>query len=452
MSSPSSASPLPHVTGRFSLALLPQVIPPETVAQVLADTGKTSQRRRALPTDFLVYYIIALGLFMDDSCREVLRRVQEDLRQVVDLAVQANVAGKSAITQARTKLGLPAVQLLFARLVAPRATPETRGAWYRRWRVVSFDGSTLATPNSASNAAAFGHSGSKHGLSAFPLVSFVTLVEAGTHLIFGAALGAWRDAETTLARTLLPLLTPEMLLLVDRFYYGHAFWQAALDTGASLVFRVKKNLTLPVAERLPDGSYLSTTPPPKGVAQGHRVRVIEFQLTGHHQTYRLITNILEHTLAPADELAALYHERWEHEGTLDELKTHLRGGADVRLRSESADLVRQEIYGLLLAHYAVRSVMLAAAREADEDPDVLSFLHTVRVLRRKLPQLAALPPSAVVGLVGRRPDRGATRTRRLQPRAERAARGAATHQSISHPACRSHRWATHRLSDADRNH
>lgn len=217
-----------------------------------------------------------------------------------------------------------------------------------------------------------------------------------------------------------------MLVLADRFYYGHAFWQEALDTGVSLVFRVTKNLTLPVEQRLPDGSYLSTTPPPTGVAQGHRVRVIELQLKGHQQIDRLITNILDHTLAPADELAALFHERWEHESTLDELKPHLRGGEDVRLRSETADLVRQEIYGLL-AHYAVRSVMHAAALEAGEDPDRLSFIHTVRVLRRKLPQLAALPPSAVVSLVGGRSHRGRARARLLQSRAECAPRGAATH-------------------------
>ena len=396
----SSSSPFPHVTGKFTISVLPQVIPPALVEQVLADTGKTSQRRRALPTDFLVYYIIALALFLQDSCREVLRLVQEDLRGAIDIAVQPNVAAKSAITQARTKLGDTVLQTLYERLVTPRATPATRGAWYHQWRVVTLDGTTLTTPNSESNAAAFGHSGSKHGPSAFPLASLVTLVEAGTHCIFGAAIGAWREAETTLARPLLSLLTAEMLLLVDRFYYGHTFWQQATATGAALVWRVKKNLRLPVEQRLPDGSYLSTTTPPKGIAHGHRVRVIEYQLTGQHTVYRLITNVLDHTSAPAQELAALYHERWEHEGTLDELKTHLRGGAEIRLRSETAALVRQEIYGLLLAHYAVRVVMHAAALEADEDPDHFSFIHTVRILRRKLPQLAALPPSAVVGLVG----------------------------------------------------
>jgi hypothetical protein len=447
MSSPSTSLPLPQLTGKFSLALLPQVIPPATVAQVLADTGKTSQRRRALPTDFLTYYIIALALFMQDSCREVLRRVQADLRGAVDLAVAPTVAGKAAITQARTKLGPTALQTLYERLVTPRATPETRGAWYHHWRIVSFDGTTLATPNSTSNAAAFGHSGSKHGPSAFPLASLVTLVEAGTHVIFGAAVGAWRDAETTLARQLLPRLTPEMLLLVDRFYYGHAFWQEAAATGAALLWRVKKNLTLPVEQRLPDGSYLSTTNPPHGEAHGHRVRVIEYQLTGKRTVYRLITNLLDPTLAPAHEVAALYHERWEHEGTLKELKTHLRGGAEVRLRSESADLVHQEIYGLLLAHYAVRSVMHDAAREADEDPDRLSFIHTVRVLRRKLPQLAALPPSALVALVGGGAHRSVAGARLLQSRPERPTRHPAAHQSISHPPRRAHRRTTHRLSN-----
>jgi hypothetical protein len=388
---------------------------------------------------------------MDESCREVLRLVQEDLRQIVEFVIRDNVAGKSAITQARAKLGPTVLQTLFERLVTPRATPQTRGAWYRQWRVITLDGTTLATPNSVSNAAAFGHSGSKHGPSAFPLVSLVTLVEAGTHIIFRAALGAWREAETALALLLLPALTPERLLLADRFFYGHEFWQTASATGAALVWRVKMNLKLPVEQRLPDGSYLSTTTPPKGVAHGHRVRVIEYHVKGRRQIYRLITNILDPTRAPAQEVAALYHERWEHENTLDEFKTHLRGGADVRLRSETADLVRQEIYGLLLAHYAVRAVMHEAAVEGDHDPDQLSFIHTVRVLRRKLPQLAALPPSAVVGLVGGGRHRGATRTGLLQSRPEGATRRPTTHQSISHPACWAHRRPTRRLPDTYRN-
>jgi hypothetical protein len=395
-----SSCSLPHLTGKFAISLLPQVIPPAIVEQVLADCGKTSRRRRALPTDFLVYYIIALAFFLQDSCREVVRLVGEDLRGAVELAVRDAPPAKSAITQARTRLGPDALKMLYERLVTPRATPATRGAWYRRWRVVTIDGTTLATPNSESNAAAFGHSGSKHGPSAFPLVSLVTLVEAGTHIIFRAAIGAWRESEAAHARTLLRALTPEMLLLADRYYYGHALWQQALDSGAALVWRVKGNLKLPVEQRLPDGSYLSTTTPPKGEDHGHRVRVIEYKLKGKRTVYRLITNLLDPAEAPAHEIADLYHQRWEHENTLDEFKTHLRGGAAVRLRSESAELVRQEIYGLLLAHYAVRSVMHEAALEAGEDPDRLSFIHTVRVLRRKLPQLAALPPCAVVRLVG----------------------------------------------------
>ncbi len=442
MTFPSQLQPLPHLTGRAAIPILPQVIPTTLVEQILQDLGKTSQRRRALPHDFLVYYIITLGLFRQDACREVLRLVQEDLREVFELAVQDDVPGKAAITQARTDLGSQVMQTLFERLVVPRATPQTPGAYYRHWRTVSLDGTTLTVPNSVSNAAKFGHSGSKEGPSAFPLAHLVTLAETGTHIIFRAAIGAWREGETTLARPLLTALTPEMLLLADRAYYGHECWQTALDTGAALVWRVQKSLRLPVEELLPDGSYLSTTVPPKGVAQGHRVRVIVYQLAGSTEIYRLITNILDPTLAPALELAALYHERWEHEGILGEVKTDLLGGANKRLRSESADLVYQEIYGLLLAHYAVRYAMHEAALEADTDPDRLSFIHAVRVMRRKLPQLAALPPSAVVPLVGERSDRHPAGAGLLQPWAECPAGRATTHQSVSHTPCRTHRRAS----------
>jgi hypothetical protein len=411
-----SSSPLPHLAGKCSIALLPQIFPPNQVAQILTETGKTSQRRRALPSDFLTYYTIALAFFRNEPCKEVVRIVQEDLRETVQRQVRHTVPVKSAITKARIRLGLEPLKQLYAQVVTPRATPQTKGAWYRHWRTITLDGTSLATANSPSNDEAFGRANSKHGPSAFPLVRMVNLIESGTHMIFGTVLGAWKEGETTLARGLLPLLHHGMLLLADRNFYGHHLWHEAVATGAALVWRVKDNLKLPVEHRLPDGSYLSTTTPPRGIAHGHRVRVIEYQLHGSTTVYRLITNILDPDEAPAEELACLYHERWEHENTLDELKTDLRGGGDVRLRSELPELVRQEIYGLLLAHYATRHVMHEAALASDRDPDTLSFSHTVYVLRRKLPQLVALPPSAVVTLVEERPRRSAARTCLLQSR------------------------------------
>ena len=195
-----------------------------------------------------------------------------------------------------------------------------------------------------------------------------------------------------------------MLCVADRLFFGTDLWTQAAASGADLLWRVKKNIQLPCEQRLPDGSYLSRIyPSAKDRRHGRHsvvVRVIEYQLVGEpgaEPLYRLLTTILDPVLAPAAELAALYHERWEIETALDELKTHLRG-ARIVLRSKTPDLVTHEFYGLLLAHFAVRGLMHEAALQAGEDPDRLSFLHAVRVIRRKLPCFTALPPSAPASL------------------------------------------------------
>jgi DDE family transposase len=227
----------------------------------------------------------------------------------------------------------------------------------------------------------------------------VALVENGTHVLFGAQLGRYEDGETTLAQPVLAALQPGMLCLADRQFFGCALWQAAAASGADLLWRVKRNLRLPREAALADGSSLTTVyrsgKDRRRRTNGLRVRVIEYRLAGVAEAeplYRLVTTILDPVQAPAETLAALYHERREIEGALAELKTHLRG-ARVVLRSKTPELVRQEFWGLLLAHFAVRGLMHEAALRADEDPDRLSFQHAVRVVRRKLPRFAALPPS-----------------------------------------------------------
>jgi hypothetical protein len=219
-------------------------------------------------------------------------------------------------------------------------------------------------------------------------------------VLFGTHLGRYEEGETTLARPVLAALRPGMLCLADRQFFGYALWQEATATGADLLWRVKHDLRLPREARLADGSHLTTIYPSekdrRHKANGARVRVVEYRLEGidgAEPRYRLVTTILDPAAAPAAELAALYHERWEIEGALDELKTHLRG-ARVVLRSKTPELVRQEFWGLLLAHFAVRGLMHEAALRAGEDPDRLSFLHAVRVIRRKLPLFAALSPAA----------------------------------------------------------
>ena len=264
---------------------------------------------------------------------------------------------------------------------------------------MSIDGSTLDVADEKANENAFGRPGASRGSSAFPQLRFVSLVESGTHVLFGTRMGAYTTGENTLAQSVVGALHKAMLCVADRGFFGFQMWQQGLATGAQLLWRVKKNLRLPCEKRLADGSYLSRVYACDKDRRRHRrgiaVRVIEYRLEGvadAEPIYRLITSILDPRQAPAEELAALYHERWEIETALDELKTHLRG-ARIVLRSKTPDLVRQEFYGLMMAHFAVRALMHEAALQADEDPDRLSFLHAVRVVRRKLPTFAAIPPS-----------------------------------------------------------
>jgi hypothetical protein len=289
-------------------------------------------------------------------------------------------------------------------VVKPVAGPNTRGAWYRRWRLVSLDGSTLEVADEPENVQAFGRPSASRGSSAYPQMRFVSLVENGTHVLWGTRLGDYGTGEITLAQEVIVSLQKGMLCLADRNFFGFALWNQARARGADLLWRVKKNLRLPVEKPLPDGSYRSriyaSEKDRRHGTDGVVVRVIDYRLEGvadAEPLYRLVSTILDPTDAPAGELAALYQERWEIEGALDELKTHLRG-AQIILRSKTPDLVRQEFYGLLMAHFAIRGLMHEAALKAGEDPDRLSFLHAVRVVRRKLSLYGIIPPSGEEGV------------------------------------------------------
>jgi Transposase DDE domain len=250
------------------------------------------------------------------------------------------------------------------------------------------------------NDSAFGRPGASRGKSAYPKLRFVALLENGTHVLCAAQMDKYATDELTLAKSVVPALRKGMLCLADRFFPSYTLWQTAAKTGADLLWRTRKNARLDVDERLPDGSYLSriypTTSDRRNERKGIIVRAIDYhldQVPDAEPIYRLITTILDYTHAPAPELAALYHERWEIETSLDELKTHLRG-AQIVLRSKTPELVQQEFYGLLMAHFAVRALMHEAALRTDEDPDRLSFLHAVRVVQRRMPRSVAIPPSA----------------------------------------------------------
>ena len=389
-----------RITDYISLGVIAKTFPVRKIHSVLAATGTASVRQRDLPAHVVVYYVIALALYMHSSYREVLRCLLEGVQWLLDPSATVKVAGKSGISQARTRLGWEPVRRLHDDVVKPIAVRATRGAWYRQWRLVSLDGSTLDVADEAANDEAFGRPGASRGSSAYPQIRFVSLVENGTHVLFGSQMADYGTSEVALAKAVLAGLQPGMLCLADRLFFGFQLWKLARETGADLLWRVKKNMRLACENRLPDGSYLSRIYPSvkdwRHKTDGVQVRVIDYSLDGvadAEPIYRLVTTILDHTKAPAAQLAALYHERWEIETALDELKTHLRG-AKIVLRSKTPDLVRQEFYGLMMAHFAIRGLMHEAALKADDDPDRLSFLHAVRVIRRKLPRFAAIPPSA----------------------------------------------------------
>lgn len=405
---PKEAAELPkgtRITDFISLGVIAKTFPRSTIDQILKETGKSSKRQRDLPAHLLIYYVIALPLYMQVSCKEVLRCLREGLQWLFDPEVVGRTPGKSGISQARKRLGSEPIEALYRKIVVPISTKRTKGARFKKWSLVSLDGSTLDLADTKENEDEFGRPSARRGESAFPKLRFVSLVENGTHVLFGACMGKYRDAETTLAKKVLPSLTDGMLCLADRYFFGYELWDYAMKTKADLLWRMKKNHILPCIKRLDDGSYLSkiypSTKDRRYDTNGIMVRVIEYTLedvADAEPLYRLITTILDPKMASANELAALYYERWEIETALDELKTHLRG-ARIVLRSKMPYGVYQEFYGLMLAHFAVRSVMHDAALLADEDPDRISFVHTVRVIKRKLPLFVATPPAEEIGII-----------------------------------------------------
>lgn len=391
-----------RLSDHISIGVLSAVFPAELVDRVVAETGRMEQRHRLLPARVVVYYVLGLALFSQASYEEVMRNLVEGLSWESGWAQAWSVPTKAALFKARSRLGPEPLEALFKAVAVPLAEPATRGAFYRNWRLMSIDGTSLDVADTPANVGAFGRPGSsrREGGGAFPQVRLVGLAECGTHALTDVAMGPCTTGEATLARGVLASLRAGMVVLADRGFYSFDLWNQARATGADLLWRTKSNHVLPVDERLADGSYLSHL---HEVVNFHRrptgivVRVIEYTLDdpGRPQaenTYRLLTTILGPAAAPAAELAALYPQRWEFETVLDELKTHQRGPRVV-LRSKAPDGVTQEVYGHLCVHYAIRWLMHAVALAADADPDRLSFTRSLRVARRTTASHPGFSPS-----------------------------------------------------------
>jgi Insertion element 4 transposase N-terminal/Transposase DDE domain len=372
-------------------------IPAEAIEAAIAKTKACEERRRSLPAQLVVCLVIAMSLWSRDSMRDVLKNLIDGLTEAwVKVGKYWRVPCKSAITQARQRLSPRVMSQLFHQLVRPMASTDTIGAFLNGLRIVVIDGTCFDVPDSDENARVFGRPSRQ---AAFPKVRLVILVEAGTHLIFDALMCPYRIGERVRALKLLRAVKPGMLLMWDRGLHSYAMVQATVAQGCDFLGRIPANVKFLVEEPLADGSYLSWIYPPAKLrrkdCQPIQVRVIEYTVEhpdkqGEQLTYRLITSLLDIVLFPSELLAHEYHQRWEVENTIDELKVHLLG-RKTPIRSGNPREVAQEVYGWLLGHWAVRLLMFQAASEANIAPLCLSFTGTLRVIRRAIPKFQRLP-------------------------------------------------------------
>jgi hypothetical protein len=399
-----------RLTDRIGIGVLTRVVPRDLVNEVLAETRRREKRSRLLPAHVVVYFVMAMAIFRD-GYEEVMRRLTGGLRFMRAWSQDWVVPTTGAISQARQRLGEAPVKLLFEKVAAPLAAPGAPGAWLGHRRLMAIDGVKLDAPDTAANLAWLGRPG---GLTRrpFPQVQVLGLGECGTHAVVAAQIGTLSVGERELAAGLLGAMGPGMLVITDRGFFSFEFWRDCLLTGADLLFRVPSGLKLPVLQALPDGSYLSEVATHKARSSGFkvpletardprnathiRVRVIEYTVSpalpgGTPETFRLITTIMDPDDVTAVELAAAYAERWEYEISLREIETQMLepGGG---LRSKSPELLRQELWGLLLAHFAIRSLMAEAAASAGLDPDRLSFMRSISLVRRQVTDQAAFSP------------------------------------------------------------
>jgi hypothetical protein len=397
---------------KFSQALtveaLSRAIPPDAIRAVLQQTAVGQTRERKLSLTIVVWLVIALHLYTSLPMYAVLAKLARGLRFLWSDPLIA-LPTDSALTYRRYQVGARPLALLFRSICQPIATLNTRGAFLCGWRLMALDGTREDVPDTPANAAVFGRHTSDRGASAFPQVQAVYLAECGTHAIVDAGFWPCHTSERVGGFRLLRSLREDMLVLWDRGFHDYDMLVGARRRGAQVLSRLPSFVKPEPLRTLADGSVLAALRPSdyQRRKRGERllVRVITYRITdptvpGYGETYRVLTTLLDPSQTPAHELACAYHERWEIELVVDEVDTHQRL-AGRTLRSLKPVGVIQELYGLLLAHYAVRVLMHEAALQADLDPDRLSFVHALEVVRDAVPEFQLVVPEQVPLLYAR---------------------------------------------------
>lgn len=389
---------------RITVGVLAKTFPRELVESVIEEAGAREKRRRMLPAWVVVYYVLALALFMDMGGARVMRKLSGSLAWAAR-GVEVVVPSEEALSKARARLGPAPLRLLFEQVAGPLARPGAPGAFWRGLRVTSVDGTTLDVQDTPANWERFGGPTTKTEQGerlrgAFPQLRLLVLAECGTRALIAATVGPYSTGEKTLTAGLLGRLDATMLLLADRNFPGYELWRDAAATGAALLWRIGASFPLPVDEVLADGSYLSRLNTPKELrrtgARAITVRIIEYHLLDTDgavtETFALATTLLDPATAPARELAELYYQRWQIETAIGAFKSQLKGDGVV-LRSKTPDGAEQECWALLCAYHAIREAICAAATLTDHDPLRLSFVNALDAVRGPVGDQAAFPPS-----------------------------------------------------------
>ena len=385
----------------WSLEALIRYIPPSKITAVLNHTGSSGRRRRRVPASAVVWLVIAIGLWGDRDIPALWRQVEGTLRQLLQAARLCKPPGKSALSRARSRLGARPLRQLFLAVSRPLAQTATRGAFYRGKRLMIIDGQTLLLPDTPTNQKAFGKKKSRRFgrmvPAGYPQVHLIRLMEAGTHQAIELLIKPFKNHEYPQAGALLNKTQPDDLVLWDRGLYGYSLLRQATDTGRHVLGRVSSQVRFEVIRTLSDHSFLARVYPRQDRRRRRKngliVRVISYTFRdpnrpGHGQRHRLVTTLLDEQQYPAQELVVLYHQRWEIEIDNDEITTH-QLNRPVELRSGKPVNIVQEIYGIYLAHNAIRALMHEATLRVDIDPRKLSFIHAVRVIRDAMPLLRA---------------------------------------------------------------
>lgn len=383
----------------LDLPALQQVISTQTVRQVLQTCGKQAKRQRKLNAEATVWLLIAMNLFSHLSLGMVLEKIAYGLRLLWPHQEEP-LPGESALTYRRYQLGVCPLVALFRQVCKPMATPNTPGAFRFGLRLMALDGHITNVPDTPENAAYFGRSGTDRGQSAWPQVQGVYLSECGTHALVDVGFWPYATSERVGARRLLRSVQEGMLLMWDRGLHSYEQLEATLVTGAHFLARLPANIKPVYLKPLEDGSWLiwltPSDPRQRANHEGVVCRLIVYTITdpdraGYQETHRLLTSLLDPVAYPGEEVVGVYHERWEEEVLFDEIETHQQA-PDTLLRSRKPLGVLQELYALLLAHYAVRFLMVQAAKKANLDPDRLSFTRALRVIEMATPVFSLVAP------------------------------------------------------------